>query len=64
MTQEIEEFLKKENIKIVAKLPYDETFTMALAEAKPIVEYSENSPLSNLVKDSWQEIKTIIRNQK
>jgi MinD superfamily P-loop ATPase len=64
MTSEIENFLNKEDIKIVAKLPYDETFTMALAKAKPIVEYDNNSILSTLVKDAWQDIKTIIRNQK
>ncbi|MFT7003952.1 MAG: MinD superfamily P-loop ATPase [Sulfurimonas sp.] len=64
MTSEIESFLNKENIKIVAKLPYDETFTMALAKAQPIVEYDNNSTLSTLVKNSWQDIKTIIRNQK
>ncbi len=64
MTQNIEEFLESENIKVVAKLPYDDTFTKALAEAKPIVEYSQSSSLSHLVKDSWEDIKTIIRNQK
>jgi len=64
VTQKIEEFLDNENIEVVAKLPYDETFTKALAKAQPIVEYSEDGELSLLVKDSWERIKTIIRNQK
>ena len=64
VTQLIEDFLDVENIEVIAKLPYDETFTKALAKAQPIVEYSENSELSLLVKDSWEKIKTIIRNQK
>ncbi|MCD6432989.1 MAG: ATP-binding protein [Sulfurimonas sp.] len=64
MTREIENYLKEEDIKVVAKLPYDDTFTKALAKAQPIVEYDENSELSKLVKDSWEDIKSIIRNKK
>ena len=64
MTQNIEKYLEEENIKVVAKLPYDDTFTKALAKAQPIVEYNENSELSKLVKDSWEDIKSIIRNKK
>ena len=57
MSQQIENFLKKEDIKLVGKLPYDETFTKALAKAQTIIEYDENSKLSNLIKDSWIKIK-------
>lgn len=61
MTQEIEAFLEEENIKLIAKLPYDEIFTKALAEAQPIVEYSKDGELSTLVKESWESIKSIIK---
>jgi len=64
MTREIEEFLQKKDAKVISKLPYDESFTKALAKAQPIVEYDENSELSRLVKDSWENIKTIMRNKK
>lgn len=64
MAHSIEAFLKEENIKLIGKLPYNETFTKALAVAKPIVEYDEESPLSTLVKESWEEIKMIIREKK
>ncbi len=57
MTKKIEDFLKKEDIELVAKLPYDETFTKALAMAKPIVEYDKNSNLSSLVIEAWEKIK-------
>lgn len=57
VTLEIEEFLKAEDIKLVGKLPYNETFTKALAKAQTIIEYDENSELATLVKDSWKEIK-------
>jgi len=64
MADNIGTFLEEENIKLIGKLPYNEMFTKALAVAKPIVEYDEDSPLSTLIKESWEEIKTIIREKK
>ncbi len=61
MSQNIENFLEEENIDLIAKLPYDETFTKALAEAKPIVEYDKEGELSILIQKSWEEIKKTIR---
>lgn len=61
MTQAIEEYLAKENIRVIAKLPYDETFTQALTDAKPVVEYNAKSQLSIMIQESWEEIKEIIR---
>jgi MinD superfamily P-loop ATPase len=63
ITQEIEEYLLKENIKVIAKLPYDETFTQALTDAKPIVQYNDKSQLSIIIQKSWKEIKEIIRSR-
>ncbi len=61
MSKNIENFLREKDIELVAKLPYDETFTKALAEAKPIVEYNINSKLSNLVKEAWDKTKRDIK---
>ncbi|MCF6172910.1 MAG: ATP-binding protein [Campylobacteraceae bacterium] len=61
MAKEIKAFLEDENIELIASLPYDETFTKALAVAKPIVEYDENSKLSSLVKEAWDKIKKDIK---
>jgi len=61
MTQEIEAFLEEEHIELIAKLPYDETFTKALALAQPIVEYSKDGELSILIEESWESIKSIIK---
>ncbi|HHB94872.1 MAG TPA: (4Fe-4S)-binding protein [Campylobacterales bacterium] len=61
VTKEIEYFLKKENIELIAKLPYDETFTKSLAKAMPIVEYDPNSKLSIVIKESWEKIKNKIQ---
>ncbi len=57
MSQEIENFLKVENIELISKLPYDETFTKALAKTQTILEFDKNSQLANLVTQSWIKIK-------
>jgi MinD superfamily P-loop ATPase len=64
MSKIIEEYLDTEGIRVIAKLHYDEMFTRALTEAKPIVEYSAQSELSGLIRESWNEIKNIIRSKK
>ncbi len=61
MTKKIEDFLKNEKIKLVALLPYDETFTKALAVAKPIVEYDKDAKLATLVKEAWDKIKKEVK---
>ena len=61
ITKEIKEFLRSENIELVASLPYDETFTKALATAKPIVEYDKNSNLSSQIIEAWEKIKEDIK---
>ena len=60
VSEAIEAFLAEENIPLVAKLPYDETFTKALAQAQTIVEYGE-SGLSTKLEESWENIKVIAR---
>jgi len=57
MTKKIENFLKEEKIELVAKLPYNEIFTKALATAQPIVEYDKNSNLSSRIITAWEKIK-------
>jgi len=61
MSQNIECFLKEQDIEIVGKLPYDETFTKALAKAQTIIEYDKNSNLSTTIKNSWNKIKENIK---
>ncbi len=57
ISQEIENYLENEDIKTIAKLPYDETFTKALSVAKSIVEYDNDCDLSQIIKNSWKIIK-------
>ena len=54
--EEIEDFLKKENIVLISRLPYDETFTKAMTEGQTIVEYKKNGITATL-KKSWEKVK-------
>lgn len=55
--KEMEDFLSENRVEIVAKVPYDETFTKAMSVAKPIVEFDENSKLSQTIIKTWKIIK-------
>ena len=55
--KDMEEFLSNEGIEVVARIPYDETFTKAMSVAKPIVEFDKNSELSQIITRTWDIIK-------
>ena len=57
ITTKIEDFLIKEKVEVIAKVPYDENFTKAMAEAKTIVEFDEDCELSQTIKQTWDKIK-------
>ena len=57
--EEIEDFLKKENIVLISRLPYDETFTRAMTEGQTIVEYKKNGITATL-KKSWEKVKQTV----
>jgi len=61
VTKEIEDFLNNENVEIIAKVPYDESFTKALSVAKPIVEFDKDCELSQTVTKAWDKIKNNIK---
>ncbi|MCK4631496.1 MAG: ATP-binding protein [Bacteroidales bacterium] len=55
VSNEIEDFLKEENIIHISSLPYDETFTAAMTLGQTIVEYGENN-LKEIIKESWEKV--------
>ena len=59
VTEEIEAFLKEEDILHIANLPYDEQFTRAMTEGQTIVE-SDTGGLKQMIEDSWNKIKQTI----
>ena len=59
-TEKITNFCERENIEIVGKIPFDNTFTQAMVEGKTIIEY-EDSDLGERVKNIWEKISAKIR---
>jgi len=55
-TKQIEDLAEKNNITIVGKIPFDQTFTQAMIEAKTIFEYDKASQASIEVKKIWDKI--------
>jgi MinD superfamily P-loop ATPase len=55
-TKKIEEVARKNSIKIVGKIPFDETFTYAMIQAKTIFEYSKDSQASIDIRKIWNTI--------
>ena len=56
ISREIENFLKEKGVEVIAKLPYDETFTKALSKAKVMVEYDKNTKISNILQDIYKNL--------
>ena len=52
----IEEVARKNSVKIVGKIPFDETFTYAMIQAKTIFEYSKDSQASIDIRKIWNTI--------
>ena len=55
-TKKIEEVARESSIKIVGKIPFDETFTHAMIQAKTIFEYSKDSQASIDIRKIWNII--------
>ncbi|WP_294958344.1 ATP-binding protein [Sulfurovum sp.] len=61
ITTKIKDYLVKEKVEEIARLPYDENFTKAVSEAKTIVEFNENCELTEQIKSSWKKIENILK---
>ncbi len=53
--EKIIKFCRRENIEIVGKLPFDNTFTKAMVEGKTVIEY-EDSDLGKRIQSIWEKI--------
>jgi MinD superfamily P-loop ATPase len=59
ISNEIKEYLKKEEILHIADLPYEESFTKAMVEGKSVVEIGD-SKVAEILKNSWEKIQQIV----
>ena len=59
VTNEIKDFLKKEEINHLANIPYSNEFTKAITNGETIVEYDKGK-LKVIIENTWNQIKEII----
>ena len=55
ISEEIKDFLKKNNIDLLAELPYDEKFSEAITAGQTIAEYDKN--YHKIITEIWEKIK-------
>lgn len=55
ISEEIENFCKKNELDFLGKIPYDNVFIDAMIEGKSVVEYS-NGKISKIITDIWERI--------
>ena len=63
-TKKIENYCKINKIPVVGKLPYDNAATSAMLEGKTLIEHSSDAPLSNKIKNMWENIINILEGAK
>ena len=59
ISKEIEDLCSKNNIKVVGKIPYDDTVMKSINELKPIIYYKE-SPANKAIRIMWKNISKTI----
>lgn len=58
VVEEIERYLKTENIQLLSKIPFDTEMVEAMIDGKTIIEYRPDSIISKEVSRVWQTLKT------
>ncbi len=59
MSEEIENFIEKQQLKLIGKIPYDDTVMKSINDLRPIIYY-EDSTAGKAIKEMWLNIKKII----
>jgi len=57
VTNEIEEYLNINAIRILAKIPFDETMVDAMVNGQSIIEFKPDSEITTMLKQVWKELK-------
>lgn len=56
VSEKVKVFLKEEDIPLLGTLPFDEEVVEALVDAKSIIEYRPDSPLTSTLKQVWNAL--------
>jgi MinD superfamily P-loop ATPase len=54
--QAIESYAREKQIKLMGRIPYDRSFTLAMVQGKNIFEYDGNSEGAGAVKRIWEGV--------
>jgi len=57
---EIKQFAGDSNLQIIGEVPFDTAIPQSMIKAKPVTEFSPNSPASNAIKRLWMELQQIL----
>ncbi|NLJ09513.1 MAG: 4Fe-4S binding protein [Treponema sp.] len=63
MTEKIVAYLDSQRITLLAVLPYDESVTRAMIAEKTIVEYEQDSPIKDQIRNAWQRLGELLDKQ-
>ena len=56
ITSDIQDYLKRKNIPLLAKIPFDKIMVEAMIEGKTIIEHNPESGISELVGNIWNSL--------
>lgn len=56
VTQEIENYLRENSIRLLGKIPFDTVMVEAMLQSKTIVEYQPFSDISKMIRQIWKNI--------
>lgn len=56
ITGQIEKYLDENSIKLLGKLPFDESFVEAMIQKQTVTEYRPDSDMSHLIRSVWDQL--------
>lgn len=59
-TKQIKQFAEENHIKILGEIPFDTSIPKAMVKAKPVTEFSPNSPSSAAIKKIWEKLLQLV----
>jgi len=59
MTQQIEDYLESQQVKLLGKIPFDEGVVKAMIQRQTLTEYAGASPLAHRIRSVWDQLSRI-----
>jgi MinD superfamily P-loop ATPase len=55
-TRQIESYCADRGIRVVTRIPFDNSITEAMVKGQPVIQYNGDNPVSRQIKQLWQNI--------